>query len=84
MEGRKAREDELDRAISEWTAEIEDAEAFQILQRAGVPCGLSLDMGRLHAEPQLNEGGYLKPIDGVSRRYGARPSDAALAVRRKP
>ena len=70
VEGRKAREDELDRAIGAWTAELEDAEAFHILQRAGVPCGLSLDMGRLHAEPQLNEGGYLKPIehpDGTER-----------------
>ena len=69
-EGRKAREDELDRAISDWTSEIDDVEAFHILQRAGVPCGLSLDMGRLHADPQLNEGGYLKPIeypDGTER-----------------
>ena len=62
-EGRKAREDELDSAIGAWTAEIDDNEAFHILQRAGVPCGLSLDMGRLHAEPQLNEGGYLTPIE---------------------
>ncbi len=69
-EGRKAREDELDRAIGAWTSEIDDAEAFHILQRAGVPCGLSLDMGRLHADPQLNEGGYLREIeypDGDSR-----------------
>lgn len=69
-EGRKAREEELDRAIGAWTAEIDDTEAFHVLQRAGVPCGLSLDMGRLHAEPQLNEGGYLKPIeypDGAER-----------------
>lgn len=62
-EGREAREDELDRAISDWTSEIEDAEAFQILQNAGVPCGLSLDMGRLSADPQLNEGGYLREIE---------------------
>ena len=62
-EGRKAREDELDRAIGAWTAEIEDGEAFRILQEAGVQCGLSLDMGRLHAERQLNEGGYLRPIE---------------------
>ena len=59
-DGRKAREDELDRAIGAWTVELDDSEAFHILQSAGVPCGLSLDMGRLHAEPQLNEGGYLK------------------------
>ena len=69
-EGRKARENELDRAIGDWTSEIEDSEAFHTLQRAGVPCGLSLDMGRLHADPQLNEGGYLREIeypDGTER-----------------
>ena len=69
-QGRKAQEDEIDRAISDWTSEIADGEAFHILQRAGVPCGLSLDMGRLHADPQLNEGGYLREIeypDGNSR-----------------
>ena len=82
-EGRKAREDEIDRAIGAWTSEIDDEEAFHILQRAGVPCGLSLDMGRLHAEPQLNEGGYLT-FYRVSRRCGASATDAALAVRRKP
>ena len=68
--GRKTREDELDREIGAWASEMDDAEAFHILQRAGVPCGLSLDMGRLHAESQLNEGGYLKPIeypDGARR-----------------
>ena len=70
VEGRKAREDELDRAIGAWASGIEDTEAFHILQRAGIPCGLSLDMGRLHSEPQLNEGGYLKSIeypDGTER-----------------
>ena len=82
-EGRKAQEDELDRAIGAWTSEIEDTEAFHVLQRAGVPCGLSLDMGRLHSEPQLNEGGYLKLIeypDGTERvlptlpwRFGGSP-----------
>ncbi|MCY4654282.1 MAG: CoA transferase, partial [Dehalococcoidia bacterium] len=68
--GRKARENELDRAIGDWTSEIDDGEAFHTLQRAGVPCGLSLDMGRLHTDPHLNEGGYLKPIeypDGTER-----------------
>ena len=75
-EGRKAREDELDRAIGAWASEMGDTEAFHILQRAGVPCGPSLDMGRLHAEPQLNEGGYLRPIeypDGSARVLPALP-----------
>ena len=60
---RKAREDELDAAISAWTAERTDWDAFETLQSAGVPCAPSLDMGRLHAERQLNEGGYLTPVE---------------------
>ena len=60
---RKAREDELDAAISAWTSELDDREAFETLQSAGVPCAPSLDIGRLHADRQLNEGGYLTPVE---------------------
>ena len=60
---RRAREEEVDAAISAWTSEREDWEAFEILQSAGVPCAPSLDIGRLHAERQLNEGGYLTPVE---------------------
>ena len=60
--GRRSRQDELDAAITAWTSGFEEWEAFERLQRAGVPCGPSLDMGRLHAERQLNEGGYLAPV----------------------
>ena len=68
--GRRNRERELDSAITEWTSHLDDWEAFERLHQAGVPCGPSLDMGRLHSERQLNEGGYLTPIqypDGVER-----------------
>ena len=58
-DGRRSRESELDAAISEWTAQMDEWDAFERLQRAGVPCGPSLDMGRLHSERQLNDGGYL-------------------------
>ncbi len=63
LDGRRARAAEIDAAISEWTARREDFEAFEALQRAGVPCAPSLDMGRLHANPQLREGGYLNEVE---------------------
>ena len=69
-EGRRAREDELNAAITGWTSQRDDVQAFETLRRAGVPCGPSLDMGRLHAEPSLNDGGYLMPVeypDGTER-----------------
>ncbi len=75
-DGRKTREDELDSAIAAWTSQIDDNDAFHTLQRAGVPCGLSLDMGRLHADPQLNEGGYLRPVeypDGITHTLPTLP-----------
>ena len=87
---RKAREDDLDAAISAWTANRTDWGAFETLQSAGVPCAPSLDMGRLHAERQLNEGGYLTPVEYPDGRTptlptlpwrfdGARPAAARAA-----
>ncbi len=71
---RKSREDELDAAISAWTSERTDWEAFEILQSAGVPCAPSLDMGRLHSERQLNEGGYLTPVEYPDGRRPTLPT----------
>ena len=62
-DGRRSREQELDAAISEWTAQFDEWDAFERLQKASVPCGPSLDMGRLHSERHLNEGGYLTPVE---------------------
>ena len=61
--GRRERQEEIDSAISAWTSERDEWDAFDRLQEAGVPCGPSLDMGRLHAERQLNAGGYMTPVD---------------------
>ena len=71
---RRSRADEADAAISAWTAELDDGEAFEILQAAGVPCAPSLDMGRLHAERQLNEGGYLTPVEYPDGRRPTLPT----------
>ena len=70
VEGRRERSDEIDAAITAWTSKMDDWLAFDALQSAGIPCGPSLDMGRLHAERQLNEGGYLTTVeypDGAKR-----------------
>ena len=56
--GRREHRDELDSAISDWTAGLEDYEAMRVLQEAGVPAGPSLDICRVFHEPQLREGGY--------------------------
>ena len=88
---RRSREDEADAAISAWTAKLDDGEAFEILQAAGVPCAPSLDMGRLHAERQLNEGGYLTPVEYPDGRRPTLPtlpwrfdSERTAAVRPAP
>ena len=75
-DGRRSRERELDAAISEWTSRLDEWDAFERLQKAGVPCGPSLDMGRLHLERHLNEGGYLVPVeypDGTERTLPTLP-----------
>ena len=63
VNGRRSRSGEIDLAISQWTAELDEGDAFEILQQAGVPCGTSLDMGRLHSGRQLTEGGYLTNVE---------------------
>ena len=65
--GRREHQDEIDSAISEWTSGLEDYEAAQALQDAGVPAGPYLDVSRVFHEPQLREGGYfsrLRTSDG--------------------
>jgi benzylsuccinate CoA-transferase BbsF subunit len=61
-EGRRARQEEIDAAISEWARKHEDVEATKYLQQAGVPAGPSLDISRVFDSPQLREGGYLTQV----------------------
>ena len=71
---RKGVEDDLDAAVGSWTSTLPDVEAFEILQAAGVPCAPSLDMGRLHADRQLNEGGYLAHVEYADGERRALPT----------
>ena len=51
---RRVLQDELDAAISTWTAGMKDYDAMELLQEAGVPSGPSLDACRVFDSPQLN------------------------------
>ena len=62
-EGRRKRRAELDPAITAWTASVSDYEAMDRLQKAGVPAGPSLDIGRVYREPELREGGYFTRLE---------------------
>ena len=75
-EGRRKRRAELDAAITAWSANVSDYDAMDRLQKAGVPAGPSLDIGRVYREPQLREGGYftrLETSDGELRDLPSLP-----------
>lgn len=89
--GRRERSAEIDAAITAWTSDLDDWRAFHVLQNAGVPCGPSLDMGRLHTERQLNDGGYMTEVeypDGSERLLPTLPwrmdGERTTAVRPAP
>jgi crotonobetainyl-CoA:carnitine CoA-transferase CaiB-like acyl-CoA transferase len=53
-EARLANQDELDARIETWTSELEDYEAMEILQAAGVPAGVCQKASdRFERDPQL-------------------------------
>jgi len=51
--GRKANHDELDRLISEWTAQHDHIALMHSLQEHGVPAGAVLDQRELMNDPQI-------------------------------
>lgn len=64
LAGRKAREDELEARLSEWSAPFNKHEAARVLQAAGVPAGPVLLPGEVVDEdPQLRAREFLKTVD---------------------
>ncbi len=51
-------QDELDKLIGEWTRSYAPSEVTEILQKAGVPAGPSLNLEELVKDPHLNERGF--------------------------
>lgn len=62
-EGRQARHDELDAAISEWTAQRDHREAAQLLQDAGLPASPVYANYELVTDSHLHQRQFYIPID---------------------
>ena len=62
-EGRRARHDELDAAISDWTSRYDHNEAARILQGAGVPAGPVLANWELVSNPHFHARGFYVPVE---------------------
>jgi benzylsuccinate CoA-transferase BbsF subunit len=62
LEGRRARQTELDLAIEAWTGARDPFETETILQARGVPASAVMDMEDLHADPQLALRGHFVEI----------------------
>ncbi len=58
LDERRARHDELDAAISAWSAPIDARVAVDVLQAAGVPAGRVLDMRTIKDDPHLYARGF--------------------------
>ena len=62
-EGRHARHDEIDSAITQWTRSLPSEEAFRLLQDAGVPAGPSFNAKDLLNNPHLKARGFVRSVD---------------------
>lgn len=60
LRDRKANEDDLDQEIEDVTRWMDDREAVQLLQQAGVPAGMVMDGRGLMEDPHLSESGFLQ------------------------
>jgi crotonobetainyl-CoA:carnitine CoA-transferase CaiB-like acyl-CoA transferase len=72
LAGRQARHDELDAAISAWTAALEQYEVAQALQDRGVAAGPVLANWQVLPDPHIYERGLYQTV--VSPVVGAYPS----------
>jgi len=55
-------EDEINELVAQWTIDMEDEEAMEILQSIGIAAGPSLDIGRVYENKQLRDSGYFAPF----------------------
>ncbi len=84
--GRLANQDELDARIEEWTSELDDYEAMELLQAAGVRAGVCQKPGdRFERDPQSRARGWWRMLmhpelgeceyDGVTPRLSKTPGE---------
>ena len=84
LAGRLEHADELDAALSEWTAARSAAEAMEILSAGGVPAHAAQDSASAAADPQLAHRGHfaelrhpsLEPttVEGARMAFGRTPA----------
>ncbi len=60
--GRVAHQEEVDEAISRWTANLQSAELLQILEQAEVPCGPIYSVADMMADPQYQARGMFEAV----------------------
>lgn len=60
---RKKHEDEVDREVGKWTAQLTAEEVFKKLQENGVKAGIVQTLADLFADPQLKHRGSWVPVD---------------------
>jgi benzylsuccinate CoA-transferase BbsF subunit len=61
--GRWQNQDELDRLVEEWTGNYHQYEVMEILQKAGVAAGVSLNVKDLVTDPQLKARRFFVEIE---------------------
>ncbi len=59
--GRRAHQDEIDKAIAAWSEPLDAVDAAARLQAEGVPAGPVLDESALLADPHLRQRGFFRP-----------------------
>lgn len=63
VDGRLARHDEIDEAVSAWTASRESYQVARHLQRVGVSAAPVLANWQMLADPHLHHRGFFQPIE---------------------
>jgi len=61
--GRWQNQDELDKLVAEWTGNYHQYEVMELLQKAGVAAGVSLNVKDLVSDPQLKARKYFVDIE---------------------
>jgi crotonobetainyl-CoA:carnitine CoA-transferase CaiB-like acyl-CoA transferase len=71
--GRVAHQDELDGAISEWTATLTSGEVLDVLERVAVPCGPINSVADMMSDPHFRARGLFEEVsvDGAPLKVPA-------------
>ncbi len=80
---RRAREDELDARLCDWTSRFEAGVLEQTLQAQGVPAHAVLGSAELVADPQLEARGHFLPV-GHAHLEGCVVESTRLSLSRTP